>query len=160
MASRSCRRSSSLTAFRSAGSARLMRRIRIVERRNGNDHVDEHAEYALEVIAFSITQEAANDEYGQDQDHGVEDFKVEIQWHFKAPCDDHDERGVEESGLDGGAQDVGECEVHLVVPCLVDGSNVFCCLFDEGDEDETEEAGLLVSEAIEGWNGMAYASLM
>lgn len=31
----------------------------------------------------------------------------------EAPADDDDEGGVQEGGLDGGAEDVGEGEVHL-----------------------------------------------
>lgn len=41
-----------------------------------------------------------------------------------------------------------ECEVHLVVPSLVDSSDMFWGFFDERDEDEAEEAGRCKKDSI------------
>jgi hypothetical protein len=58
----------------------------------------------------------------------------------KTPAYYDDKRCVEESGLDGSTKDMGQCEIHLVIPCFVYGSDVLSCFFNEWDEDETKEA--------------------
>lgn len=77
----------------------------------------------------------------------------------ETPRDNDDERSVEESGLDGCAEDVGESEVHLVVPSLVNGCNMLGGLFDNGNQDQTNEA-TLISKTSCGGTGSTYASLI
>jgi hypothetical protein len=119
-------------------------RIRIVERTNGNDNVNEHAKHTFQVVALAVPQEIANHEDGQDQDDGVEDFKVEFHFGANPPADNDDERRIEEGCLDGGAEDVGEGEVHLVVPGFIHGCDVFCCLFNDRDKDEADESAAIL----------------
>lgn len=120
--------------------ALAMVRIRVVERGDGDDHVDQDAESTLEVVRFLVPEEVAHDDDGEDEDDDVEDFKVEVHALVETPSDDDDEGRVEEGGLEGGAEDVGECEVHLVVPSFVHGGDVLGGLLDQRYKNETHEA--------------------
>lgn len=93
----------------------------------------------LEIVALLVLQEAPNSDNRQYQHDNVEDLKLEIHLLAQTPGHDDGQRPVEQGGLQGGAQDVGEGKVHLVVPGLVDGGQVLGELLDEGDEDEADE---------------------
>ena len=67
-------------------------------------------------------------------------MEVEVHAVSETPADDYDERCVEKGRLDGCAENVRQGEVHLIVPCFIDGCEVFCGFFDERYEDETHEA--------------------
>lgn len=90
--------------------------IGIVPRRDGNDHVHNDQQRTLEVIRRSITEEIAHHENGQDQENNHEDLKVEVHVLTKPPTDDHSQRSIEESRLDGWTETMRQGEVDLVVP--------------------------------------------
>ena len=120
--------------------ALTMVRVGVVERGDGDDHVDQDAESTFEVVGLLIPEEVAHNDDGEDEDDDVEDFEVEVHALVETPTDDDDEGRVEESGLEGCAKDVGECEVHLVVPSFVNGGDVLGGLLDQRHKDETHEA--------------------
>jgi hypothetical protein len=102
-----------------------MDRVGIKERTNGDNHVDEHAQHALQIIGFPVAEERADHENSQDEGNSVEDLEVEIHVDTKTPADEHDERSVKEGSLDAGTENVGKGKVHLVVPGFVDGGEMF-----------------------------------
>jgi len=55
----------------------------------------------------------------------------------QSPANDHGNGGVQEGCLNGSAKDVRQSHVGTIVPCFVDGCEVFCDFLDEWDEDET-----------------------
>lgn len=116
-------------------------RIGVVERGNSDDDVDKHAQHPLKVVALPVTEEVSNDQYGKNEHDSIEGFEPEVHRPVKAPTDKDDERGVEQGGLDRRTHHVRQCEVHSVVPGLVDGCEVLGEFLDKGDEDETEEPG-------------------
>lgn len=101
--------------------ASMALRVRIEERTDRNDDIYKNAENTLEVIRLSISQERTNDEDGKDESHRVENFKVHIHADVQAPADEDDKWGVEQRGLNRGAEDMGQGEVHLIVPSFIDG---------------------------------------
>lgn len=113
--------------------------IGVIPRTDRDEHVDEDTQRTLEVVALLVSEEVADHDDSEDQDDRVEDFKVQAHVLVKAPAHEHDEGSVEQSGLDGSAENVGEGEVHLVVVSFVHGCDVFGYLFDDGDEDQTHE---------------------
>lgn len=74
-----------------------------------------HQKSSLEVIRLPVTQEIANDQDGEDEEGDHEDLKVEIHGFVQGPADEDDEGGVEEGGLDGGAETVVECKVLVSI---------------------------------------------
>ena len=131
----------STTAGRAPGSRGgfPLLRVRVVERRDGDDNVDKDAEGALKVVRLAVPNKVADDEDGEDKHHGIEDFEVEVHVLAEAPADEDDEGGVEQGGLDGGAEDMGDGKIHLVVPSFVDGGQVLGGLFDKRDKDQAHE---------------------
>jgi hypothetical protein len=113
--------------------------VRVIECCGGNDDVCNNAQCALEVIALSVLEEVAHNE--NSEDHNDDGKEVEVQTHVfvQTPADDDSKRCVKERCLDGCSQHVRHCEIHAVVPSLVDGGDVLRGLLDEGDQDETHE---------------------
>lgn len=105
-----------------------------------NQHINQYTQRTLQIIRLLIAEEVAHHNNGESQDNDIKGLETEIHPLIESPSDKDDQRGVEERGLDGGAEDVGQGEIHLVVPCLVDRCQVLREFFDHGDEDETHEA--------------------
>jgi hypothetical protein len=57
----------------------------------------------------------------------------------QTPCYHNDERSVEKSGLDRCTENMGEGEVHLIIPGFVNGCDVLGSFFDHGYEDKTNK---------------------
>jgi hypothetical protein len=127
-------------------------RIWIEERSNCDDHVHKHAQHAFEVIGLAVAEEIADDEDGQDEYDGIENLEVEVHAVAEAPTYDDDEGRVEERSLDRCAEDVGQREVHLIVPGFIYGGDVFGGFLDEGDKDEAKEAA---DGLVQYFNGVA-----
>lgn len=106
---------------------------------DGNGDVGDEAKETLEVVGFLVTEVVSYGNDGDDEDGDLEHLEAEVEFLATAPGHDDDERGVKHSGLDGGADAVGEGEVNLVVPSLVKGRQVLGGLLDERDQDETHE---------------------
>lgn len=122
-----------------ASGAPALRQRGVIERGDGDDDVDDDHEEALEVIALLVAQEVSDRDDGEDEHDEVEDVEVEAHGELHPPPDDDDKGTVEEGRLQSRAQDVRQCEVHLVVPCLVDGRDVLGCFLHERDEDQAHE---------------------
>lgn len=110
-----------------------------VERGDGDGDVRGDAEEALEVVGLLVAEVVPDGDDGEDEDGDLEDLEAQVELEAAAPGDDDDERGVEHGGLDGRPDAVGEREVDLVVPRLVEGREVLGGLLDERHEDETHE---------------------
>jgi hypothetical protein len=98
-----------------------MLRIRVEECTNSNDNVYQDAKDTFKIVRLSISQERPDNQNSEDEGHRVENLKVHVHVDAQSPADDDDKGSVEQSGLDTGAEDVGEGEVHLVVPGFVNG---------------------------------------
>lgn len=72
-------------------------------------------------MTYLISQEIAHNNDRHDEDHDIEYFKVEVHWLVQAPAHDDHERRIEQRCLYCGAHAVRKGEIHLVVPCFVDG---------------------------------------
>lgn len=133
--------SSSFTTL--ARRARIVYGIGIVEGANGDDHVNQDTKNSLEVITLAVTEEVTNHQNSENEDDGIEDLEVQVERVTQTPCDDYNERSIEESGLNGCAEDMGKGEVHLVVPSFIDGCDVFGSFFDNRNQNETNEAMII-----------------
>nr|POE87779.1 hypothetical protein CFP56_11008 [Quercus suber] len=92
-----------------------------------------------QVIRLLVPKEAADYDDGKDQHDRVENLEIEAHGDVQTPADEHDERSVEEGGLNRCSQDVGKREVHLVVVGLVHGSDMLGRLLDNRYQDQAEE---------------------
>jgi hypothetical protein len=103
----------------------MVRRIRVIECSNGDDDIDEDKQTALHVVGLLVAQERAHNEHSEDQGNGIEHFELHVHGDVEAPTDNDNKRRVEECGLDRGTEDVSKSQVHLAIPCLIDGKEVF-----------------------------------
>ena len=104
-----------------------------------NNDIYQNTQSPLHIITLLISQKAPHNNNRHNQHHDIKHFEIQIHGFIKAPADDHDKRGIKKGGLDGGAKDMCEGEVHLVVPGFVNGGEVLGSFFDEGNKDETHE---------------------
>lgn len=104
-----------------------------------NNNIDQNTQTPLHIITLLIPQKAPHNNNRHDQHHDIEHLEVQIHSFVEAPADDYDKGGVKEGGLYGGAKDVRKSEVHLIVPCFVNGGEMLGGFFDEGNKDETHE---------------------
>ena len=109
------------------------------KRKITNNNINQNTQTPLHIITLLISQKATHNNNRHNQHHNIKHLEIQIHGFIKAPTDDYDEGRVEKGGLDGGAEDVCEGEVHLIVPGFVDGREVLGGFFDEGNENETHE---------------------
>lgn len=120
-----------MASLGATASSAAVSRVREEESTDCDDDVYHDAQHALQVVGFTVAQERAHHEYGEDQRNGVEDDKVVVHvLNVQAPADKNNERCVEQSGLDRRTHDVSHCHVDLVVVCFVNSEQMFWVTLD------------------------------
>jgi hypothetical protein len=105
--------------------ATMAKRVWVEKCGYGNDDVDEHAEHAFKVVGLLVTEKGTDNEDSQDERDRVENLELHVHADIQAPADDDDQRSVEQSGLNGGAEYMGKSHIHLSVVGFVNGEKVF-----------------------------------
>lgn len=105
-----------------------------------DDHVGTDAHSAFQVVTLSVSNQVVNHENTDEEDDSLEHLEVESHGLTHGPAEKNKEGGDEKSNLERGSNGDTNCKVHLILVCHDTRGNVFCCVSDNGQKNQTNKS--------------------